>query len=197
PTVVGQAAVTEAVTAPPRPTSRFIDVTPAPEANAGAETEPVSSRVLPTGQPTEAPAAPGVPTQTGQAVPVIVATATFTPAPTNTPTLSPTPRPTVPPEGLTGSQDLLAAINGVENVPWTSEQFALGGSEVWRLGVASVAGDGSGDVVVVPVPADMLEELYGNNAASRIAGIEATLALTTFEPELLSRQQVYFGAVLA
>src|SRR5690606_30504794 len=132
-----------------------------------------------------------------QPVPVIVATATFTPAPTNTPTLSPTPRPTVPPEGLTGSQDLLAAINGVENVPWTSEQFALAGSEVWRLGVASVAGDGSGDVVVRPVAADMLEELYGNTAASRVAGIEATLALTSFAAELLSRQQVYFGAVLA
>ncbi len=154
------------------------------------------SRALPTtaAPATEPPATePPPPTEPPAALPTDLPLPSETPLPT----LSPTPSPTVPPEGLSGEQDLLALAAGALGAPWTAQQFSAAGEPgVWHLGAAEGTGTG-GDVVVVPIPPDLLEAVYGNNAASRIQSVEATLALTTYTPELVPQQEVYFGAVLA
>jgi hypothetical protein len=184
------------------PTSGFIMFTQVPaDATSDPNVTPTAtiSRALATRTPgpTNTPNEPAVvPTET-EAPPT--PTQTFTPAPTDTPTPIPTARPTLPPGGLTGRQNLLlAAADAGEDVPWTAAQFAQPSADaVWRLGVADVEGDGSGEVVVVPIPPTVLEAFYGNDASERIRTIEATLALTTFDPSLVGEQQVFFGAILA
>ncbi len=46
------------------------------------------------------------------------------------------------------------------------------------------------------LPADLLETYYGNNAATRIRRMEVEMALITYEPSVLTANDVYFGAVL-
>jgi hypothetical protein len=197
--------------ATPTSGSGFIMFTPAP--GSEATEAPTISRALPTRTPapTDPPAtsdfpaiAPTEPTVAPTTAPTSTPdlptpTQTFTPAPTDTPTPVPTARPTLPPGGLTGKQDLLMAASGAgDDVPWTAAQFAQPSPDaVWRLGVADAEGDGTGDVVVVPMPPDVLETFFGNDASQRIRAVEATLALTTFEQSLMSEQQVFFGTVLA
>src|SRR5690606_28119331 len=176
-------ATAEATEATEAPTtgSGFILFTPVPLTEAVDAPPPATiSRALPTATvgPTDTPDAPVIVATNTPEPPT--ATQTFTPAPTDTPTPIPTARPTLPPGGLTGTQDLLVAAAGAgDDAPWTAAQFAQPSPDaVWRLGVADEAGDGSGDVVVAPIPPDVLEAFFGDDASSRIRGIEATLALT-------------------
>ena len=204
---IAVAMATEEATDPPSdaatPTSGsgFIMFTPAPQ---GETTEAATiSRALPTrtpAPPTDLPLATDAPVIVPTSTPEPpTATQTFTPAPTDTHTPVPTARPTLPPGGLTGEQDLLVAAGGAgDDVPWTAAQFAQPSPDaVWRLGVADAEGDGSGEVVVVPMPPGVLEAFYGDDASQRIRAIEATLALTTFDQSLVGEQQVFFGAILA
>jgi len=122
-------------------------------------------------------------------------TPTETPTPSDTPTRTPTPTPTLPPQGLQGRQDVLTLLNSrVVDYPWNSEQFSLGtDGTFWRLGVG---GETGGDTIFITLPTEMLETYYGNNATSRIARVEATLTLTTFNPPLVLDNAVFFGMVL-
>jgi hypothetical protein len=131
---------------------------------------------------------------------------TFTPTSTNTPSITPTPTPTatptstatatLPPQGLQGDQDVLGLLKRLPALPWDSSQFSLVTAidqSYWRLGSNDTT---TPDVISIVLPADMLETYYGNNAASRIRRVEAELTLTTFNPNLTSASQVYFGALL-
>jgi serine/threonine protein kinase len=132
---------------------------------------------------------------------------TFTPTNTNTPTITPTPTATftpsntptatLPPNGLQGTQDLLDLFSRLPQFPWSSDQFSLTNTlngAYWRLGVGS--SDSPDATLYLPMPADLLETYYGNNAAARIRRTEATLSLLTFNPTLLDSKDVYFGLLL-
>lgn len=145
------------------------------------------------------------PTHTSTATPTETFTPTHTVTPSNTPTPtatftpSNTPTATLPPQGLQGPQDVLDLLRRVSLLPWPTEHFSLvntleGAS--WRLGMGARAPGDSAEIIVIALPADLLETYYGNNAASRLRRLEVTLALTTFNPSLLAENQVYFGALL-
>jgi hypothetical protein len=157
-----------------------------------AEGEFITPTVLPTPLPgiTQPPRATNTPTLTHTPEP----TETPTNTPTHTATFTPTATPTatLPPQGLQGEQDLLAVLNRLTAYPWDSEQFSPGG-DFWRLGIGE---DTGGDMLVITLPADLLETYFGNNAATRIRRVEAELTLTTFNPELLATNEVYFGVSL-
>jgi hypothetical protein len=124
-------------------------------------------------------------------------TPSVTPLPSSTPTDTPTATPSLPPAGLQGQQDLLSLFSRIEALPWDSDQFSLVNtidSAYWRLGSNTANDD---DVITVTLPESLLEGYFGNNAASRIRRMEVEMALTTYEPSLLTSNDVYFGAVLA
>jgi hypothetical protein len=143
--------------------------------------------------PTDLPiVATDTPSPTNTDVPTDTPTATFTPSVTPTATSSPTA--TLPPQGVQGRQDLLSLFRQINTPPWSAEQFSLGtDGTFWRLGVGS---GGEGEIIYISLPAELMETYYGNNAASRIRRMEATLTLTTFNPPMLLDNEVYFGALL-
>ncbi len=179
PQSVSQSATETPIIASPTEPSDFITPTLLPLV---ADVTEDSTSVLPTDLPTltETPAPTDTPTET--------------PTPSDTPTRTPTLTPTLPPQGLQGRQDLLALLNTrVTDYPWNSEQFSLGtDGTFWRLGVG---GETGGDTITIAPPTEMLEQLFGNNATSRITRVEATLTLTTFNPPLILDNEVFFGLV--
>lgn len=166
--------------------------------------------------PTEAPPSPTqlsilntlppLPTATPSDTPTNTATFTRTPPPTRTPsdtptntaTFTPTPPPTntPPPQGVQGRQDLLSFIDTVSTPFWDENAFTLereNDQTFWRLGTGASASDG---IVAIVPPPELLNARYGNNAPTRIARMEATIALITFNPPLLIDDAVYFGVAL-
>lgn len=140
---------------------------------------------------------PTIPTQTP--TPSLTPTETLTPTITNTPTLtytpSITPSPTLtplPPEGVQGEQDLLELLNRTPNLPYNPEIFTPVEGE-WRLGVGA---ETPGDILYISPPPDLLEKAYGNNAASRIRRVEASIRMRTFNPAVVSNQDIFFGVLL-
>ena len=141
------------------------------------------------GSPTVPPDTP-TPTDTPTVTPT--PTPTASPTPSNTPTVTPTP--TLPPGGLTGRQDLLALFDRMPVYPWNSEHFSRGiDGAYWRLGMG--AGTESGQIVIT-VPAETMETFYGGGAAGRVRSVEATLALTSYNPPLVLDGAVYYGVAL-
>lgn len=140
-----------------------------------------SETPIPSATPTETP----IPTDTPEAT----ATPTFTPSATFTPTITPTP--TLPPQGIQGTQDLLAILADVEG-DWTEEQLSFQ-RDAWRLGVSE--GDTNGRIAIV-MPVDALDTLYGNNAPSRIRRMETNLAFATYNPSSMELSDVNFGVFL-
>ncbi len=120
---------------------------------------------------------------------------TFTLTPSDTPPPTMTPSATVPPGGLHGQQNLLRMISALQSPDWTPEQFSLGeDGDYWRLGIGSSVPGGS--VINIAIPQEVLETIYGSNAADRIQSVEVDLELKTFNPPLLIDNQVYFGVML-
>lgn len=143
-----------------------------------------------TSTPTNTPITPtATPTQTD------TATATDTPTVTDTPTITPTPSYTpLPPEGLQGQQELLDIFSIEPELPFNPEVFTLGeDGTFWRLGVGSETG---GDLIQIMPPVQMLETYYGNNAATRIWRTEADITLRTFNPSIVTGEEIVFGILL-
>jgi hypothetical protein len=145
----------------------------------------------PTGTPTDVPPS-ATPTQT------LTLTPSITPTPTTIPTATNTPTPTLPVQGIQGSQNLLNVFDNLPagSAPWDANQFFKVNTlnqTYWRLGAEAT---GDKDTLFLPIPAELLETAYGNNAASRIRRVEVELTLTTFNPAVISADQVYFGALL-
>lgn len=156
----------------------------------------------PTPRPTTAPATATLTEAAVTEPPAATSTATAThtatdvPPPSATPTASPTPTATLPPQGIQGRQELLPLLESMDadTLPWGAEVFAPGPDRTfWRLGTGTSTGEETLYMRLLP---EMLEPYYGNNAASRIQRLEATLTLTTFNPPLLLDDAVYFGALL-
>jgi hypothetical protein len=103
----------------------------------------------------------------------------------------------LPPGGLQGDQDLLALSDQLPTYPWSADTFdkvdALEGA-YWRLGGADVP---EPSVAIISLPATILETLYGNNAATRIRRMDVEMALTSWDPNLVTAGNIYFGAVFS
>ena len=122
------------------------------------------------------------------------------PAPTVVPTDIPTlvsavalPTADLPPEGLTGAQDLLELYAAAETDPfWNAEQFRLLGNS-WRLGSG---GETPGETIFFFPSADLLKRSYGEDAPRRIRQFEAELSLRSTNPAVVTADEVYFGLLL-
>lgn len=155
--------------------------------------------IAPTAIPTntETPLPPSI-TPTETAVPTNTVPPTETPVPSETPipteTLSPTPSP-LPPQGVQGEQDLLALLATADDLPFNPDLFSREANpeEGWRMGTGSTS---SGGILYIMPPAELLEEAYGNNAITRIRSVEANLVLRTFNPSVVSQNDVYFGVLM-
>lgn len=137
------------------------------------------------------------PSATPTATETLTPTPSDTPTPSSTPTPSNTPSPTPPPGGLRGEQDLLRVVNAWGAATWEADQFSPipDNAGSWRLGTgAAIPGENVIEIVLLP---EVLEAVYGENAAKRIQSVEVEMELMTFNPPLLIDDQVYFGAALA
>jgi hypothetical protein len=97
---------------------------------------------------------------------------------------------------LRGEQDLMRVVSAWGSATWDAEQFSPipDNDGSWRLGTgAAVPGE---NVIEIALPPDVLEAVYGENAAERIQSVEVELELITFNPPLLIDDQVFFGAAL-
>jgi len=153
----------------------------------GADTPRAVPSDTPAPSPTFTASATPPPTETH------TPTATFTPSLTFTPTATFTP--TLPSEGLSGTFDLLEVLPRFESsdITWNAEYFSLGvDGTYWRLGTG-----GTADVseIQIAMPPQTLEKYFGNQAASRLRRVEATISLLTSDP-LLPQEDVYFGLML-
>ncbi len=167
-----------------------VDSTPGANAVAGAATN-TPTIVLPTSTNTPQPTSTltGTPTQTfTPEPPTATSTVTSTPTPTVTPT------PTIPPGGYVGETDLLSRLAGAESYPWETELFAPDiNGEFWRFGVGDTI---EGNELIVTFPADLMETLYGNDAASRVRRSEVVLNVETYNPALLDGDDAFYGILL-
>ncbi len=203
----GQIAVTWQTFTPtlnPQAIAATITVIQGETAAAVAATETAT----PTSSPTNTPTNTSTPTETpvptlepGGALPtvaILTATPTSTPSPTETPT-APLPTETVVAAiptlagPLSGEQNVLAALEQVvQGYPWPEAWFRRGDfSGGWLLGVPETAFNN--DVIQVVLPADLLAQMFGDNAAVRLRRVEATFTLRDYDRALLPEGQVFFG----
>ncbi len=160
---------------------------------------------------TASPAATTIPTETPSLAPAeglqptaVIVIVTDTPQPTPsplppTPTLPPTPSPQPSPgivaatDPVSGRQDILLFLEQAGQVfPWPTTWFRpgdLGGN--WLVGVSSA--DSVDNLLQVVLPADLLAQYFGPEAAVRLRRIEATLTLRDYDRELIASEMVYFG----
>ncbi len=115
---------------------------------------------------------------------------TATAPPTQTPLPSSTPTPALPPEGLRGAQNLLELYGSSLASPFWNEERFSSQDGTWRLGVASQT---DGETTFHFPPPELLDSKYGNQAPRRISRIEAQLTLHSFNPAVVSGEEVYFG----
>ncbi len=170
---------------------------PSPEATPTAEPSPTPLAILATIAPrgTETLTPTRTPTATPSATATLTRTPTDTPPPTATPTPTFTPTQTLPPQGLQGPQNLLTLAANLDDPAWSAEAFsAASDNSFWRLGMGMPSGEG--DQIIIAFDPASLELVYGNNAAARIARMEADLSLVTYNPPLLIDNNVYFGVLL-
>ncbi len=181
PIAVSSATLESFATATLRPTDSV-------EMVVGADTP----RLVPSDTPAPSPTFTASATPTPSATPS--PTATLTPSLTFTPTATFTP--TLPPEGLSGTFDLLGVLPRFEpsDITWNVEYFSLGvDGTYWRLGTGASTDVEEIQIAVLP---HTLEKYFGNQAASRLRRVEATISLLTSDP-LLPQEDVYFGLMLA
>jgi hypothetical protein len=163
--------------------TQTIHLTPTPIA--------ILATIRPRGTETVTPTRP--PTDTATGTPTHTPTPSNTSTPSSTRTWTATPLPTLPPQGLQGTQSLLTLAESQSAPLWDPEQFAPGQEEGWRLGTGSFT---EGGTISIAPSVETLEAAYGNNAATRITRTEAELSLVTYNPPLLADDAVYFGVLL-
>ena len=172
-------ATAEAGTAPTD--ADTADTQTAPE--SATDLAPQSENTAANTEPPQASDLPPEPTATNQP------SATPMP-PTQTPLPSMTPSPALPPEGLRGVQNLLELYKSSLASPFWNEERFSSQDDSWRLGIAS---ETDGETTFHFPPPELLDSRYGNQAPSRISRIEAQLTLRSFNPAVVSGEDVYFG----
>jgi serine/threonine protein kinase len=161
--------------------------TPTPPASA---TSVITQTDAPTATHTFTPTATTTSTPTVTHTPTETYTPTITYTPSIVPTETYTPTVTLPPQGIQGSVNLLDQYTGAQDDPfWNTNQFIMQDG-AWRLGVGTAT---EGETIFFFPPENLLNDVYGNNASSRITRIEAELALRTFNPSVVDSEDVYFG----
>jgi len=154
-------------------------------------TPQVVARITDTPSPTQPT---NTPEPTATATPTNTAIPTETPTPTLTFTPTVTPTATLPPQGLQGWQNLLSLAEVQPPNTWDAEKFAPSDTpNNWRLGVGEIISDGDFTVTFDP---ELLNVTYGNDAPARIRRVEASLNLITYDPRLVTEENVYFGVML-
>ncbi len=148
---------------------------------------PVSeASATPTPSPTEPPSATPVPAT------IVIVTSAPTTAPADT-TGNVTAAPVMVSDPVRGQQNVLLALEqGGQIFPWPQAWFRpgeLGGN--WVLGVPDL--NGGDDLLQIVLPADLLAQHFGPEAAARLRRIEATLTLRDYNGALVSDGMVYFG----
>ena len=142
------------------------------------------------GQQDLVPAETDMPEATDFPEPTATDLPTATPLPTHTPPPTLTPTPALPPEGLRGAQNLLDLYSNSLAAPFWNEERFSSQEGTWRLGVASQT---DGETTFNFPPPDLLDSRYGNEAPRRISRIETDLTLRSFNPAVVSGEDVYFG----
>ncbi len=151
-----------------------------------------AAAAAPTAADTDRPTAAhtDIPMATHTDIPTAAHTPSATPKPSDTPTATHTPTATLPAAGLQGSQDLLALYRSARSDPfWNDSRFSLQDGS-WRLGIDSQT---RGETLFFYPPAELLNQQFGNDAPRRISRIEANLTLRSFNPAVVSDEEVYFG----
>lgn len=179
-TETAQAVALAEATATAVPTTLDPTVTPTV---APTDTPPIATTAVPTETPTEVIVA-------SSPTPLVVPTATPI-LPTATAMQSVTlPAVTDP---IQGRQNVLLALEqGGQAFPWPETWFKpgeLGGN--WLLGVNEV--NGGDDLLQIVLPADLLAQFFGPEAAARLRRIEVTLTLRDYDPSLVANEMIYFG----
>lgn len=175
----------------------IIDLSAEPTVGGDFETptrlpsETATPEISDTPTQTETPEPTNTPTLTR--TPTATRTPTITHTPSNTPTPTNTPTATLPAEGIRGSQDLLALYRAELDDPFWNRALFILQDETWRLGVGT---ETEGETIYFFPPTAVLNERYGNNAPTRITRLEAELTLRTFNPAIVSNEEVYFGIML-
>ena len=144
----------------------------------------------------------GEPEPTKEAAAPVIASAppaTEPPAPTEIPTEASTESPpaiptrVLPPDGLTGVQNLLQLYSNALAAPFWDDARFKQESGSWRLGTLETT---EGETLFLSPGGDLLERSYGNQAARRISGLQAEITLHNTSPTLASADEVYFGLAL-
>ncbi len=171
------------------------DATSPPPATAASEESDAAAAALPPIE-SRAEAAPAIDEATAEPAPTEPPPSEI---PSEVPTLAstepPTPLPTasLPPEGLSGRQDLLALYRDAADAPfWDAALFSENG-DAWKLGRDS---ESAGDAIFHLAAGDLLEQSYGNAAPSRLRRVEAELSLRSANPALVGDGDIYFGILL-
>ncbi|MFC1959786.1 hypothetical protein ACFLYO_03650 [Chloroflexota bacterium] len=96
-------------------------------------------------------------------------------------------------EELHGQQNMIMALEQYPQAfPWPQSWFhqaELGGS--WVLGVPGA--DVGDNILQIVLPAELLAQMFGPDAAGRLRRVEASLHLRDYEPALVEDGLVYWG----
>lgn len=167
------------------PEEEFDTPTPLPSDTPEPDvTDTATSTATNTSTATLTPTATSTSTPTETRTPTITYTPSITPTPTDTPTA------TLPPQGVQGSVNLLEEYGRAQSDPFWNENLFILQDGSWRLGVGT---ETEGETIFFFPPDDILEDIYGNDAPTRITRIEADVTLRTFNPAVVSADDVYFG----
>ncbi|MCC6974052.1 MAG: hypothetical protein IT322_08595 [Anaerolineae bacterium] len=119
-------------------------------------------------------------------------TGAVAPAGTPLPTSPGVILPTVPPDAASGTYDLLAALNTLDNArrSWDSGWFYQKDGK-WLIGRSEAQG---GHAPLIRLGPDILTPTIGAEASQYLKRMDITLELISAQPDLIPNGLVYFGA---
>lgn len=135
-------------------------------------------------------------------VPLPTVTPTFTPSITPTSSLTPPPTltatPVLAPQGVQGEVQVFDLVRRIqqENLSppfWDVNRLMPEGTG-WRFGMGATSDQ---PIYALAIPPDVLASYYGETASTRLDALEITAVLTTFNPNLLATNEVFYGILLA
>jgi hypothetical protein len=169
-----------------------------------ADTSPTPPMLLATVPPrgdetptnTRPPSETPLPSATFTASPTLTLTPSNTPTATAIPSITPTLRATLPPDGLRGDQSILVRAASEGLTLGDAETFAplAENPETWRFGTGEMTT--GGEAITLMLDSAAAEQLFGADAARRIAVVETRMTLRTWNPVLMIDNEVFFGMTI-